>query len=144
MAFPAPHPGLVISYAYLWQEENRRGQEEGVKARPCAIILRRQVLEDNTIVVVLPVTHTPPINAADALQLPDALKAHLGLDNDRSWIVLSELNEFLWPGPDMRSIPGDSKRYDYGVLPPKFFRQLQEAFFARYQRLGLAVVRRTT
>jgi hypothetical protein len=37
MAFPAP--GLVIRYVYLWSHEWVRGQEEGVKDRPCAIIL---------------------------------------------------------------------------------------------------------
>jgi hypothetical protein len=31
VAFPEPVPGLVIRYSYLWAEEHRRGQEEGVK-----------------------------------------------------------------------------------------------------------------
>lgn len=30
MALPTPHPGLVISYAYLWSDEARRGRGGGV------------------------------------------------------------------------------------------------------------------
>jgi hypothetical protein len=39
LALPEPVPGLVIRYSYLWAEEYGRGQEEGVKDRPCAVIL---------------------------------------------------------------------------------------------------------
>jgi len=37
--FPEPQVGLVISYSYLWSEEAERGQIEGRKDRPCAIIV---------------------------------------------------------------------------------------------------------
>jgi len=37
--FPEPEAGLVISYSYLWKEEEERGQTEGHKDRPCAIVL---------------------------------------------------------------------------------------------------------
>jgi hypothetical protein len=47
------------------------------------------------------------------------VKRHLGLDDDPSWIVVSEGNEFLWPGYDLRKLP-HSDRYDYGFLPPRF------------------------
>ena len=46
-----------------------------------------------------------------------AVKRHLGLDDERSWIVVAEGNEFDWPGYDLRKI-GRSDRYDYGFLPP--------------------------
>jgi hypothetical protein len=36
---PVPELGLVISCAYLWHEEAAAGQEEGVKERPCAVVL---------------------------------------------------------------------------------------------------------
>jgi hypothetical protein len=39
MPLPTPEPGLVVGYAYLWQDEFDRGQEEGTKDRPCAIVL---------------------------------------------------------------------------------------------------------
>ena len=143
MPLPTPHPGLVISYSYLWQDQHRRGEEEGRKDRPCAIVLVRQIIEDAVIVSVVPVTHSPPSNPADAVVMPPGLKRHLGLDDQPSWIVISELNDFVWPGPDLRPIPGKTDRYDYGVLPPSFFRKLQEAIFARITAKKLGIVPRT-
>lgn len=64
MPLPTPHPGLVISYSYLWQDEHRRGEEEGRKNRPRAIVLTQQIAEGVPIVSVIPITHTPPTNPA--------------------------------------------------------------------------------
>ena len=61
--------------------------------------------------------------------IPAAIKRHLGLDDDRSWVVVAEGNEFLWPGYDLRKIP-NADRYDYGFLPPRFFNQVLQAFVA--------------
>ena len=58
-----------------------------------------------------------------------AYARHLGLDDERSWIVVAEGNEFDWPGYDIRKV-GRSDRYDYGFLPPRFFNQVIEAFAA--------------
>ena len=107
MPFPKPVPGLVIRYSYLWQAEHQRGQEEGVKDRPCAIILVSEVTDGDPVVTVLPVTHTPPYNSALAVEIPPDTKRRLGLDDARSWIVLAEANRFVWPGPDLRPAAGD-------------------------------------
>ena len=61
MALPDPHPGLVISYSYLWAREHGQGREEGVKSRPCAIVLARQIVEGRSLLTVLAITHSPPI-----------------------------------------------------------------------------------
>ncbi len=66
----------------------------------------RQVIEGREVVTVVPITHSPPIDASDAVEIPAALKAHLGLDDVPSWIVVTETNDFLWPGPDLRPLPG--------------------------------------
>lgn len=50
----------------------------------------------------------------------------LGLDGERSWIVLDDFNEFVWPGYDLRPIPGHAGKYDYGFLPPALFKQMAE------------------
>jgi hypothetical protein len=47
--------------------------------------------------MVLPVTHSQPKDPKAAVELPLAVKKHLGLDDERSWIVVSEGNEFVWP-----------------------------------------------
>jgi hypothetical protein len=89
MTFPEPQLGLVISYAYLWHHEHRAGRDEGVKDRPCVIVLAVQNAGNSTMTVrVAPVTHSPPDNPATAVELPPAVKRHLGLDDYRSWIVM--------------------------------------------------------
>jgi len=126
LAFPDPQPGLVIRYAYLWRSEANRGQEEGVKDRPCAVVLAVKQHEDKITVVVAPITHTPPADLKTAIELPSETKRRLGLDDDRSWIIANDLNYFTWPGPDLRlADPGKPQRgIAYGLLPFKITQQL--------------------
>ena len=132
MTLPTPLPGLVIRYSYLWHEDHLRGEEEGRKDRPCAIIAAVRIDDRGKLrAIVLPITHSPPEVAEFALEIPSRVKAHLGLDSERSWIVCTEWNEFIWPGPDLRRIPNlDDSSIAYGVLPPKFAGILHEQFFA--------------
>ena len=67
-----------------------------------------------------------------AVEIPLTVKRHLGLGDERSWIVVAEGNEFLWPGYDLRKI-GRTGRYDYGFLLPRFFDQVLDAFAACYE-----------
>jgi hypothetical protein len=128
---PKPEPGLVIRYSYLWLREHREGREEGTKDRPCAIVLASRRHGDETQVLVVPVTHSPPENLADALELPPPVKQHLGLDSQRSWVVLSESNLFDWPGPDLRRLGDrDNSSVAYGFLPPRLFAELRRRFLA--------------
>ncbi len=133
MPIPTPEPGLLISYAYLWDYEARDGQEEGRKDRPCVITLAVERQPDGeTVVIVLPVTHRSPTEAAAAVEIPATVKRHLGLDDARSWVVISEGDQFVWPGYDLRKVPG-TDRYDYGHLPPRLFAQIRDAF-VQWQR----------
>lgn len=140
MPLPQPVPGLVIRYSYLWQSEHQRGQEEGIKDRPCAVILVTTDAEGDQVVTVLPVTHTPPSNPALAVEIPHQTKCRLGLDDERSWIVLTEANRFVWPGPDLRQAqPGDVMSVAYGLLPRSLFKEvtakLADAIKARLVRV---------
>jgi hypothetical protein len=77
------------------------------------------------------------------VEIPAATKNRLGLDGERSWVVLTEANDFIWPGPDLRPIPGsDPSSIAYGFLPPRFVRVLKEQL-ARRQRDRLLIVART-
>lgn len=144
MTWPVPRPGLVIRYAYLWEREARAGQEERVKDRPCAIVLVLLREGQNPVVRVLPVTHTPPVDPTSALELPLPTKERLGLDSDRSWVVLDEANDFIWPGPDLRpAVSGDLSSVAYGMLPPGFMKVLRERLLERYRAKTAAVVKRT-
>lgn len=87
--------------------------------------------EGEVQVLVVPVTHSPPENSGAALALPPAVKQHLGLDAERSWVVLSESNLFNWPGPDLRRVGDrDDSSVAYGFLPPRFFSELRRRFLA--------------
>jgi hypothetical protein len=122
MAFPEPQLGLVISYSYLWHHEQRAGRTEGAKDRPCVIVLAVERPDDgSSIVTVVPVTHSRPDDPSAALELPLAVKHHLRLDAERSWIILDEINQFTWPGFDLRPIPPSRGRFTYGFLPPRLF-----------------------
>lgn len=118
MALPEPTPGLVIGYAYLWDSEARNGQEEGLKDRPCVIILSVEDRDGDKIIHVAPITHSQPRSTDSAVALPRATKARLGLDDRPSWIVTSELNRFTWPGPDLRPVARDRPdTFAYGSIP---------------------------
>jgi hypothetical protein len=134
VSLPTPQPGLVISYAYLWAREHGLGAEEGLKDRPCAIVAARQFVEGREVVTVVPVTHSPPADPADAVEIPPAVKAHLGLDDMPSWIVVTETNDFLWPGPDLRPVPGKPGRFHYGMLPPRFFAHVRNRLLQAHLR----------
>jgi hypothetical protein len=144
VSWPEPQPGLVIRYSYLWEREAREGREEGVKDRPCAIVLVLLREGEHPIVRVLPVTHAPPADPADALEIPQATKLRLGLDSERSWVVLSEANDFIWPGPDLRpAVNGDPASVAYGMLPPGFMTVLRERLLVRWRERRPAVTKRT-
>ncbi len=130
MPIPTPEPGLVISYAYLRDQEAQSGQEEGRKDRPCVIALAVERWQDGeTLVTVLPVTHRRPDDPAAAVEIPRAVKKHLGLDDERSWVIVSEGDQFVWPGYDLRKVR-NTDQYDYGYLPPRFFKDVLAAFRA--------------
>ena len=107
------------------------GQEEGVKDRPFAVVLLVKDEAGDDVVTVLPITHTPPSesDAALAVELPLDTKRRLGLDDDCSWVVLSEANRFVWPGPDLRmDRSGDPSSVVYGMLPERLFERVRTAF----------------
>ncbi len=144
MSLPPPKPGLVICYAYLWAREHNRGAEEGLKDRPCTIVAAHQIIEGREVVTVVPITHTPPAEPADAIEIPSALKAHLGLDDMKSWIVVTETNDFLWPGPDLRPRRDtDPSRFDYGMLPPRFFAHVRDRILQAHLHRKLSRVPRS-
>ncbi|MGH8219721.1 MAG: hypothetical protein ACREUT_14340 [Steroidobacteraceae bacterium] len=129
MSYPEPHPGLVIRYAYLWKREHDEGRVDGSKDRPCAIVLSILDEDEEREILVLPITHSPPEHPDDAIEIPAATKDRLGLDSERSWIVLTEANVFVWPGPDLRPVPGrDTSTIVYGPLPPRFFAHVRDKF----------------
>lgn len=144
MAFPVPVSGLVIRYSYLWVSEHARGQEEGVKDRPCAVVLVTDDDAGDPMVTVLPISHTPPMDPELAVEVPPPVKRRLRLDDDRSWVVLTEANRFVWPGPDLRPLAaGDPTSVAYGLLPYALFEQIRLKFLAALKSRKARAVPRT-
>lgn len=141
MALPVPRPGLVISYSFLWPDEDAAGRESGAKDRPCAIVLATQQDDGDLTVLVVPITHAPPRDPSLAVELPAATKQRLGLDSGRSWVIVTELNRFIWPGPDLRPVaPG---RFEYGLLPAALFEEIRQKILTAYDARRTRIVKRT-
>lgn len=125
-----PSAGSVIRYRYLWKREAEDGLEEGAKDRPVALIVAHAP-NDGTCIVV-PITHSPPDDPAEAIEIPTFEKRRLGLDRERSWIVLTEINAFVWPGPDLRPVPDrDPRTVVYGAISKGLYAEV----LARLQAL---------
>src|SRR5579859_6181226 len=117
---------MVVRYSFLWSSQARAGEIEGRKDRPCVVITAvRRSPDGRYRVRVLPMTHRPS-EAARSIEILPKVKRHLGLDDDASWLVLDEVNEFVWPGVDLwpisRSRPGV---WTFGVLPVELFDEIR-------------------
>ncbi len=145
MPLPKPVPGLVIRYSFLWSHEAKAGSEEGSKDRPCAVLLATTTKDGEQLVTVLPVTHTPPADERLAVEIPAGTKKRLGLDDARSWIVLSEANRFQWPGPDLRPVPdGADSSIAYGLLPAGLYDLIRTKWLAAFDKRQVGQVDRTS
>jgi hypothetical protein len=132
MELPRPEQGLGVRYGYLWRRERRRGADEGRKDRPCVIMLVRAGRAQATAprVMVVAMTHSQPGEGDVAIEVPARVRRALGLGGERSWVVLDEVNEFTWPGFDLRPLPGGRRKADYGFLPPLIFDRLRAALIS--------------
>ncbi len=110
-----PGVGAVIRYGYLWAADAHRGMREGLKNRPCVVVVTLTDGNGKDVLIVMPITHVQPAATDLAVELPIATKRRLGLDEDRSWIVTREYNSFVWPGYDIR--PDESGEIIIGTLP---------------------------
>jgi hypothetical protein len=130
----------VISYAYLWSDEAEQGRSDDRKDRPCVVVLSVEDRDGGMWVTVAPITHARPTEPDWAVELPTATKARLGLDEDRSWIIATETNWFLWPSPDLRPIGRERPaRFAYGYLPARLVIAIREKLATRR---NLRMVRR--
>jgi hypothetical protein len=114
---------------------------EGKKDRPCVIVLAAENTVDGTVVTVAPITHSHPQDEI-AVEIPATTKQRLGLDAERSWVVISEVNRFVWAGPDLRPISREKAgRFDYGMLPPALFTRIRNLLVehAQQRRTNLVV-----
>lgn len=138
---PDPQPGLVISYAYLWKRDAAQGRDEGTKYRPAVVVLA--VESDDSrgkTVLIAPITHREPDDPGAGVEIPPLTKRRLSFDAERSWVILSEVNRFEWPGPDL--LPVAPGQWAYGILPGGLFRIIRQRLADMARQRKLAQVRR--
>ncbi len=124
MPLPKLEPGLVPSYGYLWKWQDEMGDDTGEKNRPCVIVLATENNDGDTVVMVVPVTSRQPRPDRGSVEIPAKVQAHLGLDGERCWVIIDEVNKFIWPGPDLSPLPGQPGKFHYGFIPPKLYKKI--------------------
>lgn len=139
-----PLPGEVVRYAYLWLHEAAEGREEARKDRPCAVVIATTDAAGVPSVVVVPITSRAPSTPDKGMEIPLATRRRLGLQDERCWAVLTEVNRFVWPGPDLRPvITAVGANWAYGPLPAALFERLRDAIVARARSGTLRVTSRS-
>jgi hypothetical protein len=129
---PKPEPGMVLSYSYLWHREHVKGETEGRKDRPSAVVLVLNKTGFGDVVYVLPTTTSEPKSGDPwTIEIPRSIKDRLKLDDSRSWINVTEFNVFSWTGYHLRPtkhLPGKPRPTQetclYGYLPNAFLEKV--------------------
>lgn len=106
------------------------------------VVVARIEGEAGTLILVAPVTHNPPDKSADAIEMPANVKKQLGLDRERSWIFVDELNRFIWPGPDIRPVSTSGGPF-YDALPDWLFEKVRTALLKQNSAGRLKITKRT-
>ncbi len=132
MPLPALTLGLVVRYEYLWARRMHTSVNADKDHPACVVATFRLTGGAEDFVIYLPISHTPPADDEEGIELPPHAKAAAGLDGRPQWIVLSECNIDAWP-IDVRSLPRQPGRFHYGHLPPAIFRQVRDRFVALYR-----------
>jgi hypothetical protein len=127
VALPEPRPGLVIRYDYLWTREAAVGKQQS-KERPACLVAASDSAVAPRFVVILPITHSAPTGDTVGVEIPPRVGRVLGLDEARSWVVVSEHNVDEWPNAGLAPIPGQSGIFSYGFIPPGLFAQIKARF----------------
>jgi hypothetical protein len=141
MPLPRPEPGLVIRYDYLWHRETGSARASG-KERPACLVATLDDEADPQLVLILPITHSRPSGETIAVEIPLTVAEHIGLDDARSWIVISEANVDFWPNAGLAPVPGKRGVYAYGFLPPLLFEKVREGFVKLFEARRAKLVRR--
>ena len=131
-----------MSFNYLWRREVEGGLEHGRYPRPCAIVVATRLEQDGPLIVtVVPITTKAPVADQAAVEIPPAVKRHLGLDaGARSSAIVDEVNEFAWPGFDLE--PNAEGKVAYGLIPRPLYDQIRARLLEALRNRRLGRVRR--
>jgi hypothetical protein len=92
-------------------------------------------------VLYLPITHSPPSQDGEAIEIPADTRYAAGLDGSRQWIIIGEGNLDAWP-EDIFNLPNQPGIFHYGFMTPGFFRKIQTHFGRLFAEKKYNLVRR--
>ncbi|MEP6966720.1 MAG: hypothetical protein ABI906_01440 [Pseudomonadota bacterium] len=141
MALPDLRPGLVVRYDYLWSREAAAGRAQG-KDRPACLVAASDAQANPRYVVLLPITHSPPGAETIGVEIPAKVRRAIGLDDVRSWVVVSEHNIDEWPNGGLSPVPCKAGVFAYGFIPPGLFTQIKTKFLQLAKAGASGAVRR--
>lgn len=141
MSVPDPAPGLVVRYDCLWSREAEAGRDPG-KDRPACLVAASDRLIKPRYVVLLPITHAPPTGDTVGIEIPPVVKRAIGLDDQPSWVIVSEHNVDEWPNGGLSQIPGKPGAFSYGFLPRRLFAEIRASFLILARERKSSTVRR--
>ncbi len=105
------------------------------------VVVAQRTIGERTELLVAPITHSPA-KPGEGIAVSQSVKRHLGLDDEPSWIIVTELNRFLWPGPDIRKAPGGDTPL-YSAMPAKLFEQVRQAISNHAMASRVRIPKRT-
>lgn len=131
---PVPALGEVWRYPFLWSREADRGETEGRKLRPTAMVLLTRNAAGEVEALLVPITSQPPRDGIFALAIPEIEKRRAGLDAHLPlWVIAEEANADI-PGRSFYFEPGGRM----GAFSASFTKAVQgrmiEAIRARKMR----------
>jgi len=128
MPIDKPAIGDIWRYPYLWEWQDRLGEDEGRKPRPTLLSAVVPVADTKTYLYLLPITGTEPLDGRDALEIPAMETRRAGLSEyKRLWIIFDEHN---------RDILEESFYFEpngkIGAFSKAFTKQIAKRFMAAY------------
>jgi|SRR4051812_2439780 hypothetical protein len=90
--------------------------------------------------MVCAITHSPPEPPTIGIEIPAEAKGDTGLDEDRSWVIVNEVNKVGWSSS--RFTRTNLGRWTYGVLPEEVMTAVRDAIRDRIKANQMDVVDR--
>jgi hypothetical protein len=141
VAFPDPKPGLIVRCDDLWSRE-AAAEREGGKDRSTCLVAATDSRTRPRHVVLLPITHSPPDAGTIGVEIPARVKQAIGLDDARSWVIVSEHTIDEWPNAGLSPIPEGPEAFSYGFVPPSLFAEIKARFLELARQNKSRAVRR--
>jgi hypothetical protein len=86
----------------------------------------RESVTGDDHVVVLPITHQQPADPNIAIELPARDKHRLNLDDEPSWIICDEYNQFAWPSTHvLPAAKGRQALWSYGLVSRALYEKVR-------------------